>query len=131
MFTKNTWIEDSGTSCYITNDDTGIFDVEKNDESVQGSSGNMNAMKKCMIPAIVWQGCVSEKMHTQWPIKYCARAGTNLFSLTWNFLEGSKLISDAKNGMAVWLEYSSFVNKKMIGKYGDEVEKNTWHEWPT
>ena len=27
-FTKNTWIGDTGALCYITNDSTGMFDIE-------------------------------------------------------------------------------------------------------
>ena len=33
-FTKNTWIGDTGTSCHITHNDTGMFEIEQIDESV-------------------------------------------------------------------------------------------------
>ena len=45
FFTKNTLIGNSGTSCHITNDDTGLFDMTKISESIQGSSSSMPAGK--------------------------------------------------------------------------------------
>ena len=44
-FTKNTCIGDSVTSCNITNDDIGLYDITEIDESIQGSSGIMPAIK--------------------------------------------------------------------------------------
>ena len=46
MFTKNTWMDDSGALCHITNDDTGMYSATKMDKMVQVSLGNMKAMKK-------------------------------------------------------------------------------------
>ena len=46
LFTKNTWIGDSGELCHITNDKTGLYDIINIDESIQGSSSIMPAMKK-------------------------------------------------------------------------------------
>ena len=54
-FTKNTWIGDSSSSCHITNNEKGIFEVIKIDESIQGSSGTMPATKKGKLRVIVWQ----------------------------------------------------------------------------
>ena len=45
-FTRNTWIRDSGASCHITNDDTGIYDVTDINESIKGSSRIVPATKK-------------------------------------------------------------------------------------
>ena len=45
-FMKNTWIRDSGASCHITNNDTGLYDITNIDKSIQGRSGIMPAMKK-------------------------------------------------------------------------------------
>ena len=42
MLTNHTWIDDSGTSCHITNDNTDMFDVEQ----IDGSSENMKALKR-------------------------------------------------------------------------------------
>ena len=66
MFTKNTWI---GDVCYINNDNTVIFDIEDIDESEQGSSCNMNAMKKAKICMTVQVEC-SEMTQPPQPIKY-------------------------------------------------------------
>ena len=43
-FTKNTWINDSGASCHITNENTGLYNVVN--KLVQGSSGNTSATKR-------------------------------------------------------------------------------------
>ena len=45
-FMKNIWIGDSGTSCHIMYNNTGLFDVINIDESIQGSFGNMPGTKK-------------------------------------------------------------------------------------
>ena len=45
-FTKNTWIRDSGASYHITNNDTGMYDITNINESIQGNSSIMPAMKK-------------------------------------------------------------------------------------
>ena len=45
-FTKNTWIGDSGASCHITNNDTGLYDITDINKSIQGSSSIMPVMKK-------------------------------------------------------------------------------------
>ena len=55
MFTKNTWIGNSGTSCHITNDETGMFDVIEIQESIQGSSGTMPATKKGKLQVTIQQ----------------------------------------------------------------------------
>ena len=46
LFMNNTCIGDSGASCHITNDDKGLYDIANIDESIQGSSSIMLAMKK-------------------------------------------------------------------------------------
>ena len=46
MFMENTWITDSGTSCYITNDDTGLFEATEIQELIQGSLDSMLTTKK-------------------------------------------------------------------------------------
>ena len=58
---RNTWIEDSSASCYVTNDDTGMYDITDIDESIQGSSNILPAMKKgklhvnvCQVDGTEW-----------------------------------------------------------------------------
>ena len=43
---KITWNGNSGASCYIMNDDTSLFEVNKVQELMKGSSGIMHATKK-------------------------------------------------------------------------------------
>ena len=49
LFIKNTLIGESGASCHITNDETSMYNITDIDESIQGSSGIMPAMKKCKL----------------------------------------------------------------------------------
>ena len=46
VFTKNTWIRGSGSSCHIMNDDASLFNVINIKDLIQGSSRNMLATKK-------------------------------------------------------------------------------------
>ena len=46
LFTKNTWIDDSGNSCHITNNDTGLYDITSINKFVNGSVSNMTTTKK-------------------------------------------------------------------------------------
>ena len=82
MFTKNTWIGDLGSSCHITNDNTGHYDIIDIDELIQASSSLMPAMKKGKLQVIVCQVSAEEQVHTLWPVKFCPTAGVNLFSVT-------------------------------------------------
>ena len=81
FFMKNAWIIDFGTPCDIINDDTDLYDVNKMNESVQGSSGSMSATKKGKLHMEVNQAERSVKSHTLWPMRYWAKAGANLFCL--------------------------------------------------
>ncbi len=45
-FTSRTWIGDSGASCFITNDPTGIYDAEPINESIEAANGLMKATIK-------------------------------------------------------------------------------------
>ena len=93
LFTKNTWIKDSGASCHITNDDTGLYDITDIDELIQGSSSIMSTMKKS-APSQGMPSQVTYQVHTLWPVKFCPKAGANLFSLTCELLQGNKIPSD-------------------------------------
>ena len=48
-FMKNTLIGDSGASCHITNDDTGMYNASNINESIQGSSGITPTKKKSKL----------------------------------------------------------------------------------
>ena len=41
LFTKNTWIGNSGGSCHVTNNHTGLYNVVKINKLVQGNAGNI------------------------------------------------------------------------------------------
>ena len=78
-FTRNTWIGDSGASCHITNNKSGMYDVIDIEESIQGSSGIMPATKKDKLQVTVRQVNGQEQVHTLWPVKFCSSAGANCF----------------------------------------------------
>ena len=51
LVTKNTLIGDLGTSCHITNNDTGLYDINEINTLVQGSSGSF-AQKSAKLMAV-------------------------------------------------------------------------------
>ena len=101
LFTKNTWIRDSGASCHITNDDIGLYDIMDIDESNQESSGIMPATKKGNLHVKVHQVNRIEWVHILWPAKFCFKASANLFSLTCKLLQGNRIASDLRNNIVV------------------------------
>ena len=101
LFTKNTWIGDSGASCYITNDEHGMYDITEIDELIQGSSGIMPTTKKGKLCMTVRQVNRQEQVHTLWPVKFCPSAGANIFLLTWELLQGHKISSDDANNIVM------------------------------
>ena len=93
-FTKN-------ASCYITIDDTGLFDIIDINESIQRSSGNMPVSKKGKLCINVWQVDSTELVHTLWPVKFCLKAVVYLHSLTCELLQGNKNSSNHQNNIMV------------------------------
>ena len=91
---KNTWIGDLGASCHITNDDSGLYAITIIDESFQGISGIMPAVKKGRLRVKEGQVDGTEQVHTLWSVKFCPKAGANLFFLTCKLLQGIKITSD-------------------------------------
>ena len=55
FFTLRTWIGDSGASCFITNDPTGIYDAEPINESIEAANGMMKATIKGKKDVIIKQ----------------------------------------------------------------------------
>ena len=88
-------------SCHITNNKTGLYDVTNIDESIQGSSNIMPATKKGKLWVKICQVDGTEQTHTLWPVKFCPKAGANLFSLTCKLLQGNKIASDHENYIMV------------------------------
>ena len=91
LFTKNTWIRDSGASCCITNDDTVIYDVTNINESIQQNSGIMPAMKKCKLWVKVCQVNGTEQVHTLWPMKFFPQSRCKFFLWLANSCREKKL----------------------------------------
>ena len=94
FITRNNWIGDSDASCHITNDNTSLNDVTNIDESIQGSSGIMSAMKKGKLHVKVHQVDGTEWMHTLWPVKFCPKTGMVQFSLTYKLSQGNRISND-------------------------------------
>ena len=80
-----------------------MFDNEEIDELVQESSGK-EGHKKDKIHMTVWQVDGSERTHTLWSIKYYARAGANIFSLSHKLFQSGALSSHVK-----WLSISTLI----------------------
>ena len=96
-----TWIRDSGASCHITNNDTGMYDITDINESIQGSSSIMPTTKKSKLCVNVCQVNQAEWVHTLLPVKFCPKAGENLFSLMCKLLHGNEISSDHQNDIMV------------------------------
>ena len=82
------------------NNDTGLFDVIDINMLIQGSSRNMPTTKKGMLHVNIQQVDGTEWVHTLWPVKFCPKAGANLFSLM-SKLQGNKISSDPWNNIVV------------------------------
>ena len=88
-------------SCHITDNDTGLYDITNIDELIQGSSSIMPITKKGKLQVKVHQVNGTEHIHTLWPVKFCPKAGANLFSLMCELSKGNKISSDNQNNIAV------------------------------
>ena len=62
---------------------------------------NMPATRKDKLCLNVWQVDGTEQVHILWPMKFCPKAGVNLFSLTCELLQGTKISSDQWNNIMV------------------------------
>ena len=100
-FTKITWIGDSGASCHVTNNDTGMYDIIDINELTQASSGIMPTTKKSKLCVKVQQVDENEQIHTLWPMKCCSKAGANLFSLSCKLLQVKKISSNHQSNIVV------------------------------
>ena len=109
LYTDNMCIQDFGASCHITNNNTGLFEVTKIHKSIQSSSGNMTATKKGKLCVNICQVDDTEWIHTLWLVKYCPKAGANLFSLTCELSQGNKTSNDHHNSIVVESSDGNFV----------------------
>eukprot|EP00984_Skeletonema_dohrnii_P022875 scaffold11976_cov67-Skeletonema_dohrnii-CCMP3373.AAC.1 len=105
-FTKKTWFGDTGASCHITNDDSGMYEVESIDEPIAGIGRDcIRATKKgkklCQIEHS--DGTIVEKVLS--PCKFAAEASDNLLSITAELSNGADLSKDVNNN--IMLTYSN------------------------
>ena len=100
-FTKNMFIGDLDTSCHITDNDSGLYDVFDISELVQCRLGSVPATKKGKLCLKVWQVDMSEKVHVLWHVTFCVKAIVNLFWLAYKLLQGTTILSDHKNNIVV------------------------------
>ena len=97
LFTKKSWSRDSYASCHIINNNTGLYDITDINESIQGSSHIMPAMKEGKLLVKARQDDMTQWANTLWPVKFCPKIGSNLFSLTCKLSQGNKIASDHQN----------------------------------
>ena len=92
---KNTQIGDLSTSCHITKNDTGLYNVSDINKLVQGSLGHMPVMK--MVNSI-WR-YIKKVTGTMAHEGLCQSCKPFLF--TCKFSQGNKILSDCKNYIVV------------------------------
>ena len=61
----------------------------------------MPTTNKGKLQVTVRQIYGTERVHTLWPMKFCSKAGANLFSLTHKLSQGNKIASDQQNNILV------------------------------
>ena len=91
-FNENTWIGDSGASCHMTNDDSGMFDSRTIDEEITSGSGKpMTATKigSIRVKSIQCDGMM--RVFTMTNVKYVPELCCKLFSLTAAIDKGLKI----------------------------------------
>ena len=100
-FTKNTWIRDYGALWHITNNDTCLLDIIDINKLIQRCSGIMQATKKGKFHVNITQVDGTGLVHTLWLMKFCSKAGANLFSLTCKLSQRKTISSDHQNNIVV------------------------------
>ena len=78
-----------------------LFNVIDINETIQGSSRNMPAMKKGKLCINILQVNGTEWVHTLWPMKFCPKAVANLLSLMCELSQKKKISSDYQNNIVV------------------------------
>ncbi len=94
---KNTWLCDSGATCHLTNDDSGLYDVQEvNEVAVIGDGKGLNISKKGKIDVLVQQKDGSECTLTL-NVKVSEEIVHQLLSLTMLLQEGWSMNSVPSN----------------------------------
>jgi len=108
-FTRNTWICDSGASCHMINNDTGMYDVQIINESVTvGNGQSATALKVGSWKGVVTQVDGTTQMAIFKNVKYVPELMTSLFSLTAAVKSGCKL---GNEGLVIMVSKGPFVVK--------------------
>ena len=63
----------------------------------------------------------TEHVHTLFPVKFCPKAGGNLFSLTCKLLQGNKVSSDHQNNIVVYTPTGNVILDCLIKTRDDWV----------
>ena len=71
----------SGNTYFYSNDDIGLFNVININELLHGSSRIMPATEEGKLCVNIQQVDGTEQVHNLWSVKFCPKAGVNLFSL--------------------------------------------------
>ncbi len=97
-FNRKSWIGDTCASCFITFDDTSMYNLKKIDEQIVDIHWNVAATKLGKILGQVKQVDSAETTVEMYPVKYCPQAWEILFSIAAALSTSSKLQSnDAYN----------------------------------
>ena len=82
-FSSNTWIGDSGASCHMTNDDTGMEEIRHIEEEITIGNGKpMKATKVGRVKVELVQKDGTTRQFTMENVKYVPELYCKLFSLT-------------------------------------------------
>ena len=108
-FTRLTWIGDSGSSCHLENDDSGMYDVTIISDTIRtAEKGNtICATKMGQKKYVVRQVDGTESVKELYPVKYSPDVSNRLFSITCEIARGAKLSSDEKHNIILMYEDGS------------------------
>ena len=93
-FSERTWIADSGASCHMINDDSGMFKVKTTSEKVKIGQGYMTATKIGSVKRLFVDQNGNRKIITMENVKYVPELWVNLFSVTRALNKGFGLTND-------------------------------------
>ena len=143
MIGSDTFFGESGLLCYITNNDTSMYNVTDIDESMQGSPSTMPAIKKGKQHVDVWQLDGTKCVYTLLPVKCCPRAGASQFSQMCELLQGNKISSKHRFHIVVSSTNDKIILYCWIRTHDGWVTGVKWegiisysriheeHQWPT
>ena len=97
-FTHDTWIGDSGSSCHLDNDDSGMYDVQMINDRIGmiDAKSSVRAVKMGRKRYIFRQIDGTETIRELYPVKYAPTVVQKLLSLTRELETGATLRSDTK-----------------------------------